>query len=38
MATNEPRGLYNLITLVMVAALVCDFAWVFTTALHAMKE
>ena len=38
MATNEPRGLYNLITLVMVAVLVADFAWVITTALHAMKE
>jgi hypothetical protein len=36
--TNEPRGLYNLITLVMVAILAADFCWVFTTALHAMKE
>ena len=38
MATDEPRGLYNLITLVMAAILVADFAWVFTTALHAMGE
>ena len=38
MATDEPRGLYNLITLVMVAMLVADLAWVFMTALHAMQE
>lgn len=37
MATDEPRGLYNLISLVMVAVLVADFIWVASTALHAMK-
>jgi hypothetical protein len=36
MAANEPRGLYNLFSLVMLAALACDFIWVITTALHAM--
>ena len=36
MAGQEPRGLYALMALVMVAALVCDFIWVATTALHAM--
>ncbi len=36
--TSEPRGLYSLITLVMAAILAADFFWVFTTALHAMKE
>jgi hypothetical protein len=37
MATNEPRGLYALISLVMVAALAADFIWVISTAVHAMK-
>lgn len=37
MATNEPRGLYTLISLVMVAALAVDFIWVINTALHAME-
>lgn len=37
MATDEPRGLYNLISLVLVAVLVADFIWVASTALHAMK-
>ncbi len=37
MATDEPRGLYNLISLVMVAVLVADFIWVVSTALDAMK-
>jgi hypothetical protein len=37
MAANEPRGLYTLISLVMVAALVADFCWVISTALHAME-
>jgi hypothetical protein len=37
MATNEPRGLYNLISLVMVVILAIDFNWVINTALHAMK-
>jgi len=37
MAANEPRGLYNLVSLVMVAALVADFIWVIKTALHAMQ-
>jgi hypothetical protein len=37
MATNEPRGLYNLITLVMLVILAADFIWVINTALHAMK-
>ena len=36
MAEDLPRGLYTLISLVMVAVLACDFAWVATTALHAM--
>jgi hypothetical protein len=37
MAANEPQGLYNLFSLVMVAALVADFVWVIRTALHAMQ-
>jgi hypothetical protein len=37
MAEQEARGLYTLISLVMVAVLVCDFVWVATTALHAMQ-
>lgn len=37
MATNEPRGIYTLISLVMVAILAADFIWVINTALHAMK-
>lgn len=37
MATNEPTGLYNLISLVMVVILAIDFIWVINTALHAMK-
>lgn len=37
MAENLPRGLYALVSLVMVAALVADFIWVASTALHAMK-
>jgi hypothetical protein len=36
MAEQLPRGLYTLVSLVMVAALVCDFIWVITTSLHAM--
>lgn len=36
MATQEPQGLYMLISLVMVAVLVADFIWVARTALHAM--
>ena len=36
MAAEEPRGLYLLASLVMIAVLVCDFIWVATTALHAM--
>jgi hypothetical protein len=32
-----PTGLYNLATIIMVAALIADFAWVISTALHAMK-
>ena len=28
-------GLYAILSLVLVAALVCDFAWVLTTALSA---
>ena len=32
-----PTGLYNLSSLVMIAAQVADFIWVATTALHAMK-
>lgn len=34
---NEPRGLVNLATVVMGLALIADFAWVISTALHAMK-
>jgi hypothetical protein len=30
------QGLYTLASLVMIAALVADFIWVATTALHAM--
>lgn len=37
MATNEPRGPYTLISLVMVVILAIDFIWVINTALHAMK-
>jgi hypothetical protein len=37
MASNEPRGVYTLMSLVMVAALVADFVWVISAALHAMK-
>jgi hypothetical protein len=37
MATDEPRGLYNVISLVLLAVLVADFIWVASTALHAMK-
>ena len=36
MAEQLPRGLYTLISLAMIAALVCDFIWVARTALHAM--
>jgi hypothetical protein len=28
-------GLYAILSLILVAALVCDFAWVITTALSA---
>jgi len=27
----------NVLSLVLLAALVCDFAWVINTSLHAMK-
>ena len=37
MAADEPRGVYTVVSLVMVAALVCDFVWVITAALHAME-
>ena len=37
MATNEPRGLYTLISLVMGAVLAADFIWVASAAVHAMK-
>jgi hypothetical protein len=37
MPENLPRGLYTLISLVMVAILAADFIWVASTALHAMK-
>ena len=36
MADELPRGLYTLVSLAMIAALVCDFLWVATTAFHAM--
>jgi hypothetical protein len=37
MAEDLPRGLYNIVSIVFVAALVADFIWVATTAFHAMK-
>jgi hypothetical protein len=37
MATNDSRGLYTLLSLVMVAVLVADFIWVASAAIHAMK-
>ena len=38
MAGQEPQqGLYVVASLVMIAALVADFIWVATTALHAMR-
>ena len=37
MATNDSRGLYTLLSLVMVAVLVVDFIWVANAAIHAMK-
>jgi hypothetical protein len=36
MAEEFPRGLYTLVSLAMIAALVWDFVWVARTALHAM--
>ena len=36
MAEQLPRGLYTLLSLAMIAVLVCDFIWVASTALHAM--
>lgn len=30
-------GLINLVSAVMIAALVADFIWVINTAVHAMK-
>ena len=35
MATNDPRGLSTVASLVMVAILAVDFIWVIRTALHA---
>jgi hypothetical protein len=37
MADNLPRGLYTLVSLVMVAILACDFFWVISTALQVMQ-
>jgi hypothetical protein len=37
MATTDSRGLYTLLSLVMVAVLVVDFIWVASAAIHAMK-
>jgi hypothetical protein len=36
MAEEFPRGLYTLVSLAMIAALVWDFIWVAKTALRAM--
>jgi len=36
MATNDPRGLATIASLVMGAILAVDFIWVIRTALHAM--
>jgi hypothetical protein len=36
MATNDPRGLSTVASLVMGAILAVDFIWVIRTALHAM--
>lgn len=30
---DEKNALYNILSFILVAALVCDFAWVITTAL-----
>jgi hypothetical protein len=32
---NEKNALYNLLSAILIAALVCDFVWVITTALNA---
>ena len=37
MDSAVPRGMVNLATVVMGAALLIDFIWVINTALHAMK-
>jgi hypothetical protein len=37
MAADDSRGLYTLISAVMLAILAADFIWVINTALHAMK-
>jgi hypothetical protein len=37
MESNQSAGLYTIASLVMIAALVADFIWVISTAVHAMK-
>jgi hypothetical protein len=37
MEANQSATLYNVASLVMVLALVADFIWVISTAVHAMK-
>lgn len=37
MEAKQSTTLYNVASLVMVLALVADFAWVISTAVHAMK-
>ncbi len=32
---SENNTLYNILSIVLIAALVADFAWVITTALNA---
>jgi hypothetical protein len=37
MEGNQSSGLYNIASVVMLLALVADFIWVISTAVHAMK-
>jgi hypothetical protein len=37
MEGTQSAGLYTIASLVMVVALVADFIWVISTAVHAMK-
>ena len=38
MEGNQPTALYNIATIVMILALVADFAWVISTAVRTMAE